>query len=482
MKDLADLALDTARSRGAAYADIRICRYHDQYVGGRDTRIETVADVENMGFGVRALVDGAWGFACGFQLERNEIQRIAALAVAVARASSKLCKDPVRLVPEPAHQDVWQSPIQKNPFKIPIENKVDLILAINAEMLKVNGIKVAQSFFQFNEMWKYFANTDGSHIEQDIFLVSPTAIAVAVSENDSQTRQIQIPPAQAGYEHIEAVDWITKARQAAEEAVRKVKAKNGPTGKKDLILLPSHLGLTLHESVGHATELDRALGWEANFAGTTFVSLDKRGALQYGSPLMNIVADKQLPNALATVGFDDDGVKTTRFDVVRAGRFVNYQTTRELARYAGDAASNGCAYADSWSSFPIQRIPNLWLQAGAKPLSLEQLIADTKDGLLFDGMGSFSIDHQRYNFQFGADGIWEIKDGKLGDMVKNVAYQAKTTDFWGALDAICSQEHWQNWGVYNCGKGEPMQTARMGHGSAPARFRGINVIPAGGRS
>jgi len=481
MKDLAELALDTAKSRGASYADIRICRYRNQYIFGRDKRIETTADTEDTGFGIRAIVNGAWGFASSYRLEKEEIQRIAALAVDVAKASSRLLKQPVDLVPEPAYQDHWQSPIEKNPFKIPMEKKIDLILKINEEMLKVNGIKVATAFLNFNEIWKYFASTDGSFIEQDLFFSYPNFTAVAVGAGDSQTRSIQVQPEQKGYEHIESVDWIEKARQAAEEAVQKLRAKQGNAGKKDLVLLPSHLCLTMHESIGHATELDRALGWEADMAGTSFVTLDKLGALKYGSPLMNIVGDKILPNALATVGYDDDGVKARRFYIIKEGMFVGYQTTRELARFVNEKESKGCAYADSWSSFPLQRMPNIWLKPGEKKLSLDELIADTKDGLLFDGMGSFSIDHQRYNFQFGGDAIWEIKNGKVGDMVKNVAYQSKTTDFWGSMDAVCSQEHWQNWGVFGCGKGEPMQSARMGHGSAPARFRQVNIVSAGGK-
>jgi len=481
MKDLAELALDTAKSKGASYADIRICRYRNQYIMGRDKRIETTADTEDMGFGIRAVANGAWGFASSYRVEKEEIQRIAALAVEVAKASSRLLKQPVELVPEPAYRDHWQSPIQKNPFKIPMEKKIDLILKVNEEMLKVDGIKVATAFLNFNEIWKYFASTDGSFIEQDLFFTYPNFTAVAVGAGDSQTRSIQVAPEQRGYELIESVDWIEKARKTAEEAVQKLKAKEGVAGKSDLVLLPSHLCLTIHESIGHATELDRALGWEADMAGTSFVTLDKLGTLKYGSPQMNIVGDKLLPNALGTVGYDDDGVKARRFHIIKDGLFVGYQTTRELARFVNEKESKGCAYADSWSSFPLQRMPNIWLKPGEKKLSLEELIADTKDGLLFDGMGSFSIDHQRYNFQFGGDAIWEIKNGKVGDMVENVAYQSKTTDFWGSLDAVCSQEYWENWGVFGCGKGEPMQSARMGHGSAPARFRQVNIVSAGGK-
>jgi len=481
MKDLAELALDTAKSKGASYADIRICRYRNQYIFGRDKRIETTADTEDVGFGIRVIANGAWGFASSCKLDKDEVQRIAVLAIEVAKASSRLLRQPVELAPEPAYEDHWQSPIQKNPFKIPMEKKIDLILKVNGEMLKVNGIKVATAFLNFNEMWKYFASTDGSFIEQDLFFTYPNFTAVAVGPDDSQTRSIQVPPEQKGYELIESVDWVELAGKTAEEAVQKLKARQGAEGKKDLILLPSHLCLTMHESIGHATELDRALGWEADMAGTTFVTPDKMGKLQYGSPLMNIVGDKLIPHALATVGYDDDGVKARRFDIIKEGIFVGYQTTRELARFVNEKESKGCAFADSWSSFPLQRMPNIWLKPGEKPLTLDQLIADTKDGLLFDGMGSFSIDQQRYNFQFGGDAVWEIKNGKIGDMVKNVAYQSKTTDFWGSLDAVCSKEAWENWGVFGCGKGEPGQSARMGHSSAPSRFRQVNIISAGGK-
>jgi TldD protein len=481
MKDLAALALDTAKSRGATYADVRICRYRTQYLFARDQRIEFVVDDENIGFGIRAIVNGAWGFACSYRLEKEEIQRQAAMAVEVARASSRLVRQAVLQAPEPVFRDHWQSPIQKNPFKIPMEKKIDLVLGINGEMLKVKGIKVASTFLEFDQMWKLFASSEGSLIEQDLIYTYPQATAVAVLGDDSQTRTIQVPPEQKGYELIEAVDWIEQARRAAEEAVQKVNAKEGIAGKKDLVIMPSHLCLTMHESIGHPTELDRALGWEADYAGTSFVTPEKLGKLRYGSPLMNIVGDKLLPNALGTLGYDDEGVRARRFDIIREGVFVGFQMTRELARFVNAKESNGCAFADSWSSFPIQRMPNVWLKPGEKPLSPEQLIADTKDGLLFDGMGSFSIDQQRYNFQFGGDAVWEIKDGRVGDMVKNVAYQARTTDFWGSLDAVCSREHWENWGVFGCGKGEPAQSARMGHGSAPTRFRQVNVINAGGK-
>jgi len=481
MKELAELALDTAKSKGASYADIRICRYRDQYIFGRDKRIETTADTESAGFGIRTIVNGAWGFASSYRLEKEEVQRIAALAVDVARASARALKQPVELAPEPAYQDHWQTPIQKNPFKIPMEKKIDLILRINEEMLKVEGIKVAMAFLNFNEIWKVFASTEGSFIEQDLIFTYPNFTAVAVGAGDSQTRSIQVPPEQKGYELIEAVDWVEKARRTAEEAVQKLKSREVTAGKKDLILMPSHLCLTMHESIGHATELDRALGWEADYAGTTFVTPDKLGTLKYGSPQMNIIGDKLLPGALGTAGYDDDGVQARRFFIIKEGIFVGYQTTRELARFVKENESKGCAYADSWSSFPMQRMPNIWLKAGDKRLTLDQLISDTKDGLLFEGMGSFSIDQQRYNFQFGGDAVWEIKNGKVGDMVKNAAYQSKTTDFWGSLDAVCSEEHWENWGVFGCGKGEPPQSARMGHGSAPARFRQVNIISGGGK-
>jgi TldD protein len=464
MKDLALLALDAAKSRGATYADIRICHQKYQSMLARDNNIESPTDSEDIGFGVRTIVNGAWGFACSPRLDKDEFARVAALAVDLAKASSRLLKQPVALAPEPAYQDHWQSPIQKNPFKIPVEKKFDLLLRINREMLQVPHVKVAMSGFLFNQIWKLFASTDGSLIEQDLVYTYPFSTAVAVLGGDSQTRSIQVPPEQKGYELIEAVDWVALARKTAEEAVQRVKAKEPSAGKKDLILLPSHLCLTMHESIGHPTELDRALGWEADYAGTSFVTLDTLGTLKYGSSLMNV-----------------EGVKAKRFDIIREGVFVGYQTTRELARFVEEKESKGCASADSWASFPMQRMPNIWLKPGDKPLSLDQLIADTKDGLLFDGTGSFSIDQQRYNFQFGGDAVWEIKNGKLGDMVKNVAYQATTTNFWGALDAVCSKEHWENWGVFGCGKGEPAQSARMGHGSAPSRFRQVNVINAGGK-
>ncbi|MCX7048527.1 MAG: TldD/PmbA family protein, partial [Candidatus Sumerlaeota bacterium] len=299
--------------------------------------------------------------------------------------------------------------------------------------------------------------------------------ATAVDEATAKTRYFEAAPRNAGYEHVETTPLLQEARRVGEEAVAHLSAKPCPAGKKDLILLPSHLALTMHESIGHATELDRAMGMEESLAGSSFATPDLTGKLKYGSLKMNIICDNTWPFGCASQGWDDDGVEMQRWDLIREGVLVDFQTNRETAHAIGGARSHGSCRADSWATIPIMRQSNFSLEPGSEPLTLDELIADTRDGILIDGMGSFSIDQKRHNFQFGGDAFWEIKDGKKGAMLKDVTYQAITTEFWGALDAVCDQRFWQAHGVLNCGKGDPMQIAQMSHASAPARFRKINV-------
>lgn len=493
MRELADLALDIAKSKGASYADIRISRHRRQNISAREKKIRNISDTESFGFGVRVLVEGTWGFAASHRVTKEEIEKVTARAVAIARANRVGQTEPVVLPPVPAYLDHWQSPIEKDPFKIPIEKKVELLFAANEAALKVKGAAFVNSSMLFLNEDKYFASTDGSYIEQNVYRSWPSLTVTAVdrSRGQFQSRTADTIPMGLGYEHVERANLVDLAAQVAEEAVAKLTAKPVEPGKYDLILHPTNLWLTIHESVGHPTELDRALGYEANYAGTSFLTVDKLGKLQFGSPIVNFRADKTIRGGLATCGYDDDGVQTKEWFLVKDGVFIDYQITREQVfwkpyREARKAAglpevneSYGTAYADSWSSVPFQRMPNVHLVAGSESLSIDDLIADTKDGILIIGDGSYSIDQQRYNFQFSGQVFWEIKNGKKTQMLRDVAYQANTQDFWNSCDAICDESSWEMGGSYYDGKGQPGQINAVSHGCSPARFRQINVLNTG---
>jgi TldD protein len=476
--DLADLALDTARRAGATYADVRIADYRRQNIRTREARVLGVVDAEDRGFGVRVIVKGTWGFAASATVTRDEVVRVARRAVEIAAANSVLQREPVQLAPVPAYVDVWSTPIRKDPFEVPVSQKVDTLLAINAEALKVKGVSFADSEMAFAREHKFFASTDGSYIEQSIHRCDPSFTVTSVDRRRGsfQTRESFSDPHGMGYEYVEDYPWLDDARQAGEDAVAKHTARSVEPGVRDLILHPSHLWLTIHESLGHPTELDRALGMEANFAGTSFLTTDKLGRFRVGSEIVNIVADKTAPGSLATCGYDDDGVKTTSWPLIKNGVFVDYQTTREQAHLIGQKASHGASYAQSWSDVPFQRMPNVNLLPGEKPLSEEQLIADTEDAILIRGRGSYSIDHQRYNFQFGGQTFHEVKKGKVVGMLRDVAYQARTPDFWGSCDTICDKSAYYVGGSFNDGKGEPGQSNAVSHGCATARFRRVNIL------
>jgi TldD protein len=476
MKDLTDLALDTASSQGAEYADIRIARYNYQNVFARDKIIRSISESESFGFGIRTYYKGGWGFASSNVVTKEEIKKIAALSVQIAKASAASVKKIVPPAPVKPYVDNWKTSYKKNPFQVPIDKKVKVLLSTNQEMLKVQNVIRAVSDLGFESEHKYFASTVGSYLEQEIMRSNASATAVARKNGEVKTRTYQVAPLNIGYEHIEAVDMPGHAKRIAEEAVEHCMAVKGPIGKKDLILSPSHLALTIHESVGHPTELDRALGFEADFAGTSFATPDKLNKLKYGSEIVNFICNRNKSHSRSTVGYDDEGVKTGKYYLIKDGIFVGYSTTREFAPMIGEKESRGCAYADSWSNPPILRMANTSLEPGKKGSPTpDELIADTKDGILIDGMGSFSIDHQRNNFQFGGDAFWEIKDGKKTRMLKEVTYQALTTEFWNSCDAMCGPEYWEQQGVRTCGKGQPMQRGQMTHGSAWARFRNISV-------
>ena len=487
LEALGAVALDRARALGAGYADIRINRYRTQSVLLRSTpdwatgainNVPSVTDDESFGFGVRVLHGGVWGFAASADVDKDTIARMTAEAVGIAKAHAKLRGEPVRLAPVSPAKDTYRTPIEKDPFDVGIAAKIALLQQVSDEVRKVPGIFSVTGFMEQRQEDRFFASTEGSVIRQTIVQVAPeyTAVARDLKARKTKTRTFRPDAVCGGYEFIERAGMVDNARRIGEEAVNHLKAPSVVAGKKDLVLLPTHLALTIHESIGHSTELDRAMGYEANFAGTSFLTTDKLGKFRVGSDIVNIFGDRILPQALSTCGYDDDGARTKRFPILKNGIFVGYQTTREQAHWIGQEESMACCYADSYASVPFQRMPNVWLAAGEKPCALDDLVAGMDDGVLIDGRGSYSIDHQRYNFQFGGDAFWEIKNGKIGPMIADVAYQSRTPDFWQACDLIGDQSTWRNVGLNRDGKGEPGQINAMSHGCAPSRFRGITVI------
>ncbi len=486
LEKLADTALREAKKLKAAYCDIRINRYRNQDAGvrlspergtGKTLEVPMVSDTDSFGFGVRVIVDGAWGFAASPIVSTGEIVRMTGEAVTVARANASITKQRVILAPVKAYKARWTSPFERNPFDVPIAEKLELLRESAAEAKKNGRIFNSSGTLNFHSEDKYFASSEGSSIQQLIVqsFAMLNATAVDISKGLSRSRMYNPTPLSTGYEFIPQMNMKENAQRIREEVLEHLGAPAVKAGKKDLILMPSHLFLTIHESIGHSTELDRALGYEANYAGTSFLTLDKLGKQRIGSPIVNFYGDRTTDKGLATVAYDDDGVKTTRFPIVEKGIFTHYQTIRDQAHLIHEKESRGCCYADSWSTVPFQRMPNVSLEPGPDA-TLNDLISGVEDGILIEGRGSYSIDQQRYNFQFGGDAFWEIKGGKKGGMISQVAYQSRTTDFWQSCDAIANRSYWQLYGSGRDGKGEPTQINSMSHGCSPARFRQINVI------
>ena len=480
--ELANLAVDLIGKTGCEYGDVRFCSYRKQNLYARDRSLSQLSDNVSSGFGVRVLLDGAWGFAASHSKTPAEVARIVALAVEIAKGSRLTQKEPVRLVPVEKYVDTYITPIAIDPFSVPVADKAELLLNINERLLAhgAQGIKKASSFLQSSREDKVFASTEGSLIEQTIYRSYPGFECTAIAGGDAQSRSYERPPMNIGYEHINPDDLLSQVERVAAEAIEKVSAPTVPAGIcKFLILKPTNLYLTIHESVGHPTELDRVYGYESNFAGTSFATTDKLNKLQYAAPWVNFKCDRTQPGGRGTMGYDDEGVKSQDWYVVKDGILVDYLTDRETAYRLGRASSNGSAYADSWSSVPMVRIPNLGLEpgpdGGSHTATLAQMIADTEDGILIDGIGSYSIDQQRRNFQFGGDAFWKVEKGKVVGMLKDVTYQAMTTDFWNQIDAIGPASELVQCGTNICGKGEPMQVAQMSHACVPVRVRDIQI-------
>ncbi|HMQ04018.1 MAG TPA: TldD/PmbA family protein [Pyrinomonadaceae bacterium] len=473
---LADAALSSAKKLGASYADIRINRYRIEAVNTRERQVLNVSSSQNFGFGVRVLVNGTWGFAASPIVTVEEVNRVTAEAIAIAKANSVITRRRIELVPTPKVTGKWKSPFQRDPFDVPADEKVAMLLKINEAALAIKGVNFVNSSIAAVNEQKYLATSDGSRIEQYLIRTNPSFSVTAVGSGDFQQVNSLREAQQIGYEYMTKHDWAAEAKTAAEHAVMKLKAKSVQPGKYDLVLHPSHLFLTIHESVGHSTELDRAMLWEANYAGTSFLTPDKTGKLQFGAKIVNFVADRTQPLGLATVGYDDEGVPGQEWHIVKDGVFVDWQTTRDTAKLIGRNKSYGCLHADSWGSVPFPRMPNVSLSPSKQNVSQDDLVGGVDNGILIYGRGSYSIDQQRYNFQFGGQTFWEIKGGKVVGMLRDVAYQSRTTDFWAACDGIGGQATYEVPGTFNDGKGEPGQSNSVSHGCPPARFRQINVL------
>jgi TldD protein len=485
-------AINTAKSAGASYSDVRLGRYRQSFVFTREQQIVNTVDTDSIGAGVRALVDGTWGFAATETLTADGMAAAAREAVAIARANRIARDQVVELTPVQAYPNAtWNSSFKIDPFTIPIEQRADLLLKANAEALKVKGVRFVDSGLFFVKEDRNFASTEGSVISQTIVRVWVpfTITAVSADNSDFQTRSNMVQPAGRGWEYVLEQDLVGNAGRWAEDAARKLTAKSVEVGRYDLVLHPSHLWLTIHESIGHPTELDRALGYEANYAGTSFVAPPEKmlGKLRYGPEFMNIQGDRSQEGGCATIGYDDEGVKPESFLIIKNGMFNDYQTTREQANWlkwwydaqGRQARSHGCSNADSWGSVQFQRMPNVSLLPGTKEQSFDDLIAATDRGIAIIGDGSFSIDQQRYNAQFGGQLFYEIKGGKITGMLKDVAYQMRTPDFWASLDMIGGKKSYEMGGTFNDGKGQPGQANAVSHGCPPSRFRNINVVNTG---
>jgi len=481
MKDLASSALNTAAQLGATYADVRVVDERSRALSTKNGKIGTASDARSQGFNVRVLVDGAWGFAASANPERKSVESTTARAVEIAKASAKVKQTEVSLVPEKAVTAEWSTPHRIDPFTISIEQNLALLQKIDTELRSVKGVTLAETNLNFRREEQWFFSSEGADIHQTKVTTGAGYVAYAFAGSEIQKRSYPSSFGgqwqNKGYELIDELKLVENARRIGEEAVALHSADQCPEGLFDIILESSQLGLQIHESVGHPIELDRVLGMEANFAGTSFLTLDKLRTLKYGSELVNVVADARQEHGpgLGTFGFDDEGVPAQCTPIISNGLFTGYLSSRETAALIGLQRSGGTLRAENWNRLPIIRMTNISILPGEKPLSLEQLIASTDHGILFNTNRSWSIDDKRYNFQFGTELGWEIKNGKRARMLKNPSYSGITTEFWNSMDAICSRDEWTLWGTPNCGKGQPQQVMGTGHGASPARFRKVKV-------
>jgi TldD protein len=481
MKQILSWALNAAAQPGVSYADARIVDDRSRSLATKNGKVGHASDAESLGVGMRVIADGAWGFAASDDLSRTAIESMAARAFAIAKASAHVKQQNVQLAPEKAVTAEWATPFQIDPFTISIEQNLDLLLKIDAEMRAVPGVTLAESNMNFHREEQWFASSEGASIHQTKYSTGAGYAAYAFAGTEIMKRSYPNSFGgqwqNKGYELIQELKLVENARRVAEEAVALHKAEQCPEGVLTIILDSSQLGLQIHESVGHPIELDRVLGMEANFAGTSFLTLEKLRKLRYGSELVNVVADARQEHGpgLGTFGFDDEGVPAQCTPIITNGLFTGYLSSRETAHTIGEQRSGGTLRAEGWNRLPMIRMTNISIRPGEEPLTLEQLIGDTDDGIYMETNKSWSIDDKRYNFQFGCEIGWELKKGRRTRMLKNPSYSGITTEFWNSMDAICSRDAWTLWGTPNCGKGQPQQVMGTGHGAAPARFRNIKV-------
>ena len=477
MDDLLNEALDAATAAGASYADARGVDIGAESLTVKGPRVEGLDRSSSVGFGVRVLIEGAWGFAASSRLGRDEAALVAKTAVEVARASATANLKRVELVPEPVHRASWSTPLEIDPFEVPTEKKVALLASAAEEMEKVPGVRFGRGSMDLLKQRTWFVSSEGSDIDQTIVHTGAGIDAVAVSDGDLQQRSF---PGSfrghfeaAGYEIVEGLGLVENAQRTAEEAAALLQAPECPATTTTVVLDGHQVMLQVHESVGHPTELDRILGMEAAFAGTSFVGIEDLDRLQYGSELVNITSDATIQGGLGTYAFDDEGVEAQRVNLITGGVLTGFQTSRETAAAIGADRSNGTMRAEGWENFALIRMPNINLLPGEG--SFEDLLNDVDDGIYMATNKSWSIDDKRKNFQFGCEIAWEIKNGKLGRMLKNPRYTGITPEFWGSCDQIAGAEEWKVWGTPNCGKGQPGQTMRVGHGTSPARFTNVST-------
>ena len=478
MKELIERALNVAQLKGASYADVRLVHHEDESISVKNGIVEALGHGEDQGFGVRVIANGAWGFASSAVLTTTEAERVAALAVSIAQASAlfKTDAESVDIGPPVVSEGEYRTPVVTDPFTVPLERKIETLLKAAARMRQAAGVKVASGTMTFIRERKTFASTEGSWVEQEIVESGCGLTATAVGDGEVQVRSY--PNAfgrhqmTRGYEFVDEMDLPGNAERVGAEAEALLHADKCPSGTMTVIIGGPQLALQVHESCGHPIELDRVFGSEASYAGMSFLTTEKLGAFRYGSSVVNLTADSITPGGLGTFGWDDEGVPAQSTPIVREGLFMGYLMSRETARKIGKT-SNGCMRASGWNRMPIVRMVNVSLEPGT--WKLQDLIADTDDGIYMDMNRSWSIDDRRLNFQFGTEVAYEIKGGKLGRLLKNAIYTGITPEFWGSCDAVCDRDHWVVWGTPNCGKGQPMQVAHTGHGAAPARFLNIEV-------
>lgn len=479
MRDLAERALNAALQTGVTYVDVRVEDARERHISTKNGRPSNVASYESMGVGIRVLANGCWGFAATDNLTASGLERTATLAVEIARSGALAKKRDVMLTPEQPFLAEWTSDCRIDPFAMPLEAQLGHLLEVDAELRRQSGITMSETSMVFTRKRQYFASSIGSRIDQTRTTSGAGFAANSFKEDEIQKRsypnsfggQYQLK----GYELVEELDMLGHAPRIAEEAVALHSASACPEGEYDLILDSSQLGLQIHESIGHPIELDRVLGSEANYAGMSFLTLDKLHTLRYGSEMVNVVCDATVPHGpgLGTFAFDDEGVPAQRTDIIRSGQFTAYMTSRETAAEIGEAKSNGTMRAENWSRLPLIRMTNVSLLPGEH--SLEEVFGGVDHAIYMETNRSWSIDDKRYNFQFGCEIGWEIRNGRRVRMLKNPTYSGISTEFWNSCEAIAGPEHWTLWGVPNCGKGQPEQSMGTGHGASPSRFRKVKI-------